>query len=283
MSLIVHVADGETTRWVHRTGPAGGGEAQDAPLPPLAELLSMPLEEARRIVTDAAPAGAAATTAPLAPVDRQEVWAAGVTYLRSRDGRIEESDNPSVYDLVYEAERPEVFFKSTSERVVGPGEAVGIRVDSGWDVPEPEVGLVVNRFGEVFGYTAGNDLSSRSIEGENALYLPQAKVYTRSCALGPGILPAWEAPEGPFGITVRIDRAGQNVFGGTSSTGEMKRTFPELVDWLTRALDFPAGVVLLTGTGLVPERGFTLQEGDVVDVEVEGIGLLSNPVVLVGR
>lgn len=279
MSLIVHLADAATP-WVLRRHQ--GGTTSDAPVPPLAELLAMSLDEARAAVTGAT-AASASQASVLAPVDQQEVWAAGVTYRRSRDGRMEESDNPSVYDLVYEADRPEIFFKSTAERVVGPDDAVGIRLDSGWDVPEPEVGLVINSSGEVFGYVVGNDMSSRSIEGENSLYLPQAKVYARACALGPGILPVWEAPEGPFGITVRIERGGAAVFEASGSTSDMRRTFPELVDWLTRALDFPHGAVLLTGTGLVPDRDFTLHADDVVHIEVAGIGRLRNPVVVVGR
>ncbi|GAA2720109.1 fumarylacetoacetate hydrolase family protein [Cellulomonas aerilata] len=286
-TLLVQLPAADGPRWVVRR--TQDGATVDSSLPvTLAELLALPLAEARSVVEGAThPAGPGDGTAegvrPLAPVDRQEVWAAGVTYRRSRDGRAEESAHASMYDLVYEADRPEVFFKSTPERVVPDGEPVGIRVDSGWDVPEPEVGLVVNSGGELFGYVAGNDMSSRSIEGENPLYLPQAKVYTRSCALGPGIVPAWELGDGPLGVSVRIDRAGETVFEGTTATDQMKRTFPDLMDWLTRALDFPAGVVLLTGTGLVPDSSFTLAEGDVVTVDVAGVGTLTNPVVVVGR
>jgi 2-dehydro-3-deoxy-D-arabinonate dehydratase len=283
VTTLVHLHDATSTRWVVRRGHDGA--ERDATLDVgLADLLAMPLSEARALIeatTDSVPTDAAAEV--LAPVDQQEVWAAGVTYRRSRDGRAEESSHASVYDLVYDAERPEVFFKATPQRVVAHGSAVGIRADSSWDVPEPEVGLVVNSRGEVFGYVAGNDMSSRSIEGENPLYLPQAKTYTRSCALGPAITPAWEVPAGPLGLAVRIERAGTVVYEDRTTTGTMKRTFPELVDWLTRALDFPAGVVLLTGTGLVPGSDVTLAAGDVVTVSVDGVGTLTNPVVVVGH
>jgi 2-dehydro-3-deoxy-D-arabinonate dehydratase len=283
VKTLVHLRDGDRTRWaVRREDDAGTVEAT---LPAsLAELLALPLAEARSRVesaTDWHPATDDVQLLP--PVDRQEVWAAGVTYVRSRDGRAEESAHAAMYDLVYDAERPEVFFKATPERVVPPGAPVGIRADSGWDVPEPEVGLVVNSRAEVFGYVAGNDVSSRSIEGENPLYLPQAKVYDRSCALGPGIVPAWERSDAPVRIAMRIQRDGQVVFEGTTSTADMHRSFAELVDWLFRAMDFPAGVVLLTGTGLVPGSDFTLHEGDSVVVDVAEVGVLTNPVIVVGR
>jgi 2-dehydro-3-deoxy-D-arabinonate dehydratase len=283
MTTLVHLRDGDRTRWAVRR--QDDGRTVEAALPAsLAELLALPLAEARSIVeavTNWQPATDDAQLLP--PVDRQEVWAAGVTYLRSRDGRAEESSHASMYDLVYDAERPEVFFKATPERVVPNGAPVGIRADSGWDVPEPEVGLVVNSRAEVFGYVAGNDVSSRSIEGENPLYLPQAKVYDRSCALGPGIVPAWERSDAPVRIAMRIQRDGQVVFEGTTSTADMHRSFADLVDWLFRAMDFPAGVVLLTGTGLVPGSDFTLHEGDSVVVDVAEVGVLTNPVTVVGR
>ena len=283
MKTLVHLGDGDHSRWAVRR--EDGGRTEEAALPAsLADLLALPLAEARSLVesaTDWQPV----TDEPqiLPPVDRQEVWAAGVTYLRSRDGRAEESAHAAMYDLVYDAERPEVFFKATPERVVPPGAPVGIRADSGWDVPEPEIGLVVNSSAEVFGYVAGNDMSSRSIEGENPLYLPQAKVYARSCALGPGIVPVWERPDTPVRIAMQIHRDGQVVFDGSSSTGSMRRSFSELVDCLFRAMDFPAGVVLLTGTGVVPDSGFTLREGDRIVVDVAEVGVLSNPVTVVGR
>ena len=283
MKTLVHLGDGDHSRWAVRR--EDGGRTEEAALPAsLADLLALPLAEARSLVesaTDWQPV----TDEPqiLPPVDRQEVWAAGVTYLRSRDGRAEESAHAAMYDLVYDAERPEVFFKATPERVVPPGAPVGIRADSGWDVPEPEIGLVVNSSAEVFGYVAGNDMSSRSIEGENPLYLPQAKVYARSCALGPGIVPVWERPDTPVRIAMQIHRDGQVVFDGSSSTGSMRRSFSELVDCLFRAMDFPAGVVLLTGTGVVPDSDFTLREGDRIVVDVAEVGVLSNPVTVVGR
>jgi 2-dehydro-3-deoxy-D-arabinonate dehydratase len=283
MTTLVHLRDGDRTRWAVRRQDRG--RTEEAALPAsLAELLALPLADARSLVasvTDWQPTGDHAQLLP--PVDRQEVWAAGVTYLRSRDGRAEESAHAAMYDLVYDSERPEVFFKATPERVVPPGAPVGIRADSGWDVPEPEIGLVVNSRAEVFGYVAGNDMSSRSIEGENPLYLPQAKVYTRSCALGPGIVPAWERTDGPVRIAMQIERDGQVVFEGSASTGDMQRSFPELVEWLFRAIDFPAGVVLLTGTGVVPGSDFTLREGDRIVVDVSEVGVLSNPVTVVGR
>ncbi|MGN9909031.1 fumarylacetoacetate hydrolase family protein [Phytohabitans sp. LJ34] len=246
----------------------------------LADLLALPLAEARaRYEAAAEPMDGARS---LAPVDAQEVWAAGVTYQRSREGRREESGHAALYDHVYSSSRPEIFFKATAARVVGDGEPVGIRADSGWDVPEAEVGLVVNAAGEVFGYTVGNDVSSRSIEGENPLYLPQAKVYTRSCALGPAIVPVWEAGPGPFPVSVRVERDGAEAWAAQTSTARLARTHDDLVSWLTRALDFPAGVVLLTGTGVVPDRDFTLRAGDVVTIDVGGVGTLRNPVTVVG-
>ena len=271
------------------SGWAVVGEQGSAPLGgSLGDLLALPLDEARRRVTAAASETAASATAAdpddlLAPVDEQEVWAAGVTYQRSREGRVEESGAAALYTAVYEAQRPELFFKSLPSRVVADGEPVGIRADSGWDVPEAELGLVVNSRGEIFGYVVGNDMSSRSIEGENPLYLPQAKIYERACSLSSGIVPAWEAGDGPFDISVRIVRSGATVWEAADSTARMHRQLTDLVDWLLRAMDFPRGVGLLTGTGLVPDREVTLQEGDVIAIEVSGIGTLSNPVVVVGR
>lgn len=250
----------------------------------LADLLAMPLAEARARY-EAAAEPLTGDLALRAPVDAQEVWAAGVTYQRSREGRREESEEAGhggLYDHVYSAARPEIFFKATAARVVGDGEPVGIRADSGWDVPEAELGLVVNASGELFGYTVGNDMSSRSIEGENPLYLPQAKVYTRSCALGPAIVPAWEAGPGPFPVAVSVERDGGQAWAAQTSTTRLARTPDDLISWLTRALDFPAGVVLLTGTGVVPDRDFTLRAGDEVTIEVAGVGTLRNPVTVVG-
>jgi 2-dehydro-3-deoxy-D-arabinonate dehydratase len=249
----------------------------------LADLLAMPLAQARAAYQAAGAPLPGTEVTYLPPVDDQEVWAAGVTYERSRAGRAEESGHAALYDQVYDAERPELFFKSTPDRVVGPGEPVGIRADSPWNVPEPEVGLVITGDGEIFGYLVGNDMSSRSIEGENPLYLPQAKVYTRSCALGARVVPAWERGDDPLRVAIRITRAGDPVFTAATSTASMRRTFPDLVDWLLRALDCPHGVVLLTGTGLVPPADFTLAPGDTIDIEVDGVDTLTNPVTVVGR
>jgi 2-dehydro-3-deoxy-D-arabinonate dehydratase len=216
----------------------------------------------------------------LAPIDEQEIWAAGVTYLRSRDARMEESSEKSVYDRVYDAERPEIFFKAMRNRVSGSGEPVAIRSDSSWDVPEPELTLVVNTSGEILGYTIGNDVSSRTIEGENPLYLPQAKVYAKCAGLGPVIVLASEMGDtANRTITLTITRADQVYFQGESSTAQIHRRFEELVSYLRRNNDFPAGVLLMTGTGIVPPSEFTLEDGDHVDITIDGIGTLSNPVV----
>lgn len=218
-----------------------------------------------------------------APVEQQEVWAAGVTYLRSKTARMEESDfSATAYDRVYAAERPEIFFKSLAEKVVATGEPVGIRRDAKWSVPEPELALVLNSRGKVVGYTIGNDMSSRDIEGENLLYLPQAKIYNGSCALGPCItLGATEAAAREWKIRIEIRRGGQAVFSGETSVGQIKRRFDELAEFLFRSQNFPHGAVLLTGTGIVPPDNFTLQEKDVVNIEISGIGSLQNSVKVV--
>ncbi len=219
----------------------------------------------------------------LAPVENQEVWAAGVTYLRSKKARMEESDfSATAYDRVYDADRPELFFKSLPQKVVGPEANVGIRADSKWNIPEPELALVLNRRGEVVGFTAGNDMSSRDIEGENLLYLPQAKMYRASCALGPFIVVGVdEATVRSWTIGVRIERDGAMVFSGETAVGNIKRGFGELAGWLTRSQEFPAGAILFTGTGVVPPNDFTLAAGDVISVHVSGIGTLTNTVVVV--
>jgi 2-dehydro-3-deoxy-D-arabinonate dehydratase len=218
-----------------------------------------------------------------APVERQEVWAAGVTYLRSKTARMEESDfSATAYDKVYTAERPELFFKSLAEKAVGPGEPVGIRRDAKWSVPEPELALVLNSRGKIVGLTIGNDMSSRDIEGENLLYLPQAKVYRHSCALGPWIvLGSPESAAREWKIKIAIQRAGQSVFAGETSVGNIKRGFDELAGFLFRSQNFPQGAVLLTGTGIVPPDVFTLREHDLIQIEISGIGLLQNSVVIV--
>ena len=219
----------------------------------------------------------------LTPVEGQEVWAAGVTYLRSKKARMEESDfSANAYDLVYEAARPEIFFKSLPDKVVGPGEAVGIRKDSKWNVPEPELTLVVNSRKELVGYTIGNDMSSRDIEGENLLYLPQAKVYDASCAVGPWlVMGANEAEVREWIIGVEIVRDGETVFDGETSINNIKRTFDELVDYLCRSQTFSRGAMLLTGTGVVPDDDFTLANDDVIRITISGIGTLENPVATV--
>jgi 2-dehydro-3-deoxy-D-arabinonate dehydratase len=196
---------------------------------------------------------------------------------------MEESDfSATAYDRVYEAERPELFFKALGEKVVGPGEPVGIRGDSRWNVPEPELSLVMNSRGAVVGYTIGNDMSSRDIEGANLLYLPQAKVYDRSCALGPWIvLPADEATARTWTVAVSIVRDGREVFAGTTDVGRIKRSFADLTGHLWRSQSFSQGVVLLTGTGVVPDESFTLRDGDAVTISISGIGTLANTVVTV--
>lgn len=217
----------------------------------------------------------------LAPIGSQEVWAAGVTYLRSRDARMEESKESggaSFYDKVYEAERPELFFKSQPHRVAANGEKVYIRRDSSWNVPEPELTLFINTRGQIQGYTIGNDMSSRSIEGENPLYLPQAKVYDRSAALGPGLY----VPPVPIVpttlIRMSIRRGTEVAYRGEVAISQIKRSLTELADWLYRESDFPAGCFLMTGTCLVPGNDFTLQEGDNVEISIDGIGTLTNSV-----
>ena len=219
----------------------------------------------------------------LAPVERQEVWAVGVTYLRSKKARMEESDfSATAYDKVYDAPRPELFFKSMPEKVVGTGDAVGIRSDATWNVPEPELALVLNSRGQVVGYTIGNDMSSRDIEGENLLYLPQAKIYDRACAVGPCIVVSEsEAAAREWTIAVQISRGGKVVFSGQTSVSQIKRTFGEMAEYLFRSQTFPNGAVLLTGTGVVPGDDFTLNAGDVVRIEISGIGVLENSVVVV--
>jgi 2-dehydro-3-deoxy-D-arabinonate dehydratase len=216
----------------------------------------------------------------LLPAEPPEVWCAGVTYERSRDARVEESVVEDVYTLVYEAERPELFLKDAAcRRTVGPGAPIGIRADSSWNVPEPEIGLVLGDDGAIEGVTIGNDVSSREIEGANPLYLPQAKVYAGACALGPAVLSP--VPDEPLEICMRIlDAAGEELYSGETSTGRMKRSFGELVEFLLRDNPVPRGSVLLTGTGLVPSDDFTLEPGQLVEIEVPGIGILSNPVVL---
>jgi len=217
----------------------------------------------------------------LAPLDTQEVWACGVTYEMSREARMRESKEPTIYGRVYDAPRPEIFFKATPHRVVGPGESVGIRADSTWNVPEPEMVLVVTPRLEIAGYTIGNDMSSRDIEGQNPLYLPQAKVYDRCCALGPFIRLA-SSDFDPLAQKVGcvIYRAGEVVFSGETHTSKIHRPLGELVSYLGRCNSFPRGVFVMTGTGIVPPDTFTLAAGDSIEITFEGLGTLRNRVVV---
>jgi 2-dehydro-3-deoxy-D-arabinonate dehydratase len=254
-----------------------------APDVELHHLLRLKADELRTRIETMIQPGRTPNAAPslLAPIDGDtEVWAAGVTYKRSEEARMEESGTPDIYAKVYRARRPELFFKANPRRVAGPDAPVVIRADSTWDVPEPELALVVNAYAEIIGYTIGNDMSSRSIEGENPLYLPQAKVYASCCALGPGITPAWEVAD-PYNLTIglKIERHGQVHWQGETSTSELKRRFDELVSYLFLEDDFPDGVILCTGTPLVPESQFTLQPGDIVQITIDQLGTLRNPVV----
>ena len=215
----------------------------------------------------------------LAPIVSQEVWAAGVTYYRSRNARIDESKDAgggTFYDRVYAAERPELFFKATGRRVVGPNGAVRIRSDAKWSVPEPELTVLINPAGAIVGYTIGNDMSSRDIEGENPLYLPQAKVYDGSCALGPCVLLSSQPLNKTTTIQLEITRQGDIVFTGSTTLAELKREPAELAGFLFRDSSFPQGVFLMTGTGIVPSNEFTLAHGDVIRIKIEGIGTLEN-------
>lgn len=277
MEIVRYVQEGRV-----RAGVRSGGKV--APLrrvSTVAEILARPLEGLDELLADLGPAVGAGEVAYLPPVDgHTEVWAAGVTYERSRAGRVEESTESSVYEKVYDAERPELFLKAVAWRVVTDGEPVAVREDSALDVPEPELAVVANRFGEIVGYTVCNDMSSRDIEGQNPLYIPQAKIYSGSCALATGIVPAGEVPD-PLGlaVTVRVVRRGAVVWSAETSTARLRRRPEELVAALYRPTDFPDGAVLATGTGVVPGLGFGLACGDRVDIGIARVGTLSNPVV----
>jgi len=239
----------------------------------LASLLRSPRAEIHGVL-GGLPTGGPAHGALLAPIDAvHDVWAAGVTYMRSREAREAESSVKDVYTRVYEAERPELFFKTNGWRVVGHGTPIRVREDSRWNVPEPELTLVINAHGEIVGYCAGNDVSSRDIEGENPLYLPQAKVYDGSCALGPGILLSDAEPLRDLPIQTDVSRGGRSAFNGQTRTARMKRPFEELVAYLTRELDFPGGVFLMTGTGIVPPSEFSLERGDHVRITIGSLTL----------
>jgi 2-dehydro-3-deoxy-D-arabinonate dehydratase len=270
----LHVVRIDGRLYVKRDG-ALSGLGSDVSLD---SLLQLPLRELRELLSRARPSEAIVTGAIDAPIQSQEVWAAGVTYQRSREARAEESVDADPYDRVYTAARPELFFKATPTRVRGPGQKIRIRADSSWDVPEPELAVVCNSSGEVVGYTIGNDVSSRSIEGENPLYLPQAKVYDGCCALGPAIALAWEFDPADKKIALEIRRHGSLLFQSETSTAAMRRPIAGLIEYLHRHQQFKSGCILLTGTGIVPPREFTLQPADEVIIRIEGIGVLQNEV-----
>lgn len=284
MQLVKYrVPEGPTTvGWLEKGSlfPYGGGEPTAVLLTELLESGESPDDMMERF--DRSRPLAISDVELLPPIDQQEVWAAGVTYRRSRTARMEESEAAaSCYDRVYESARPELFFKATPHRVAGHGQPVRIRKDSAWNVPEPELALVMNSRLELVGFTIGNDMSSRDIEGENPLYLPQAKVYDQCCALGPWITLPHAMPD-PKDTSIRmtVQRQSQAVFQGWTSVSEMARTFDDLISWLGRDNSFPHGVILLTGTGIVPDSQFTLQPEDVIHISIDGIGTLSNPVVM---
>ena len=242
-------------------------------------LLALSLDELRHFFDQGRPAAVLRPGAVIeAPIQSQEVWAAGVTYQRSLEARTDEAVSSDPYDRVYTAERPELFFKATAGRVRGPGQVVFIRSDSTWDVPEPELAVICNSRLEVVGYTIGNDISSRSIEGENPLYLPQAKVFDGCCALGPAVALAWDYSPSDRKIELEIFRNGSVIFRSETSTSAMRRSIPELVDYLGRNQRFDAGCILLTGTGIVPPSDFSLEQGDEVSIRIDGIGVLKNPI-----
>jgi 2-dehydro-3-deoxy-D-arabinonate dehydratase len=235
----------------------------------------------RRHLRAAEPSLAVGVVRVLAPIDDQEVWGAGVTYERSKVARQEESERGgSFYDQVYQADRPELFFKASPSRVAGPGQPIRVRRDSSWSVPEPELALVLSPALDLVGFTIGNDVSARDIEGENPLYLPQAKVYDGCCALGPCItLTAAMPPRASIGVRLEIEREGTRVFAGETTVGRMARGFENLIEWLGRDNHFPSGVILLTGTGIVPPDEFSLMAGDQVRITIDGIGTLTNPTI----
>jgi 2-dehydro-3-deoxy-D-arabinonate dehydratase len=261
-----------------RVGVVAGDRLRLLPVSSLSEVLHA--DRPAEVASAAGPEVALADVTLLPTIDRQEVWAAGVTYKRSEEARKRESAGAaSFYDRVYTAERPELFFKAPASRVVGPGGTVRVRADSRWSVPEPELALVVSPALKIVGYTVGNDMSSRDIEGENPLYLPQAKFYDGSCSLGPVVTLAGHLPPpGEVGIRLTIERSGVAVFAGATTLAMMHRTPESLVEWLGRETSFPDGVILFTGTGIVPPDDFTLAGGDVVSIEIDGIGRLVNAV-----
>jgi len=246
----------------------------------LSALLGLSAAEMRAVVDGAAEAAPSEVATLLPPADgRMEVWAAGVTYRRSREARLEESGGADFYQKVYDAERPGLFFKSVPWRLVTDAEPIAIRRDSALNVPEAELAIVVNSAAEIVGYTISNDVSSRAIEGENPLYLPQAKIYAGACALAPGIRPAWEIDADDLAINLRITRQGAIAWSGSTSTSQLARPLQSLVDWLFAEDHFPDGVIISTGTGIVPELDFTLASGDLVTIEIDQVGTLANRVI----
>ena len=246
-------------------------------IPTLTEAFHLTLAELKAAVANTTGEVTGSIAAPIAP--EIELWGAGVTYLRSRDARKEESGVPDVYQRVYEADRPELFFKSTAVRARGTGAAIGIRYDSAASVPEPEVALFINKHKEIIGYGICNDVTSRSIEGENPLYLSQAKIYVGSTSLGPDITPSWLAPTAAeMTIKAKILRGAATTWEAQTSLGQLNRTLEDLVDYLFRCQDFPHGVILSTGTGIVPPMDIALAAGDIVEIDVAGVGVLSNVV-----
>ncbi|KDN22027.1 fumarylacetoacetate hydrolase family protein [Amycolatopsis rifamycinica] len=279
MSHLVRFTDGTGDA---RVGVLTGERLRPLAVPSMSDLLRRPLAEIRELVEAAGEPVSAAGARLLPPLDgRMEVWAAGVTYLRSEEARREESADADVYARVYRAQRPELFFKSSAWRVVTDGEPIAIRADSANNVPEPELGLLLTGAGETAGYVVVDDVSSRSIEGENPLYLPQAKIYTGSCAVSARVRPAWEVPDPlALALRMRILRDGHEVFAGESATAQLNRKPAELVEYLWRDNDFPDGAVLSTGTSVVPGLDLGLRPGDVVEIEIEEVGSLRSPVVL---
>ena len=277
MEIVRYVEPGAAEA---RVGLRQDGRVAPVGFDSVAALLREPVATLREKLGPAGPEVDAAEVTFLPPVDgRTEVWAAGVTYERSRTGRVEESSAATIYEKVYDAVRPEIFLKSVAWRLVTDGEPVALRADSELDVPEPELAVVANSAGEIVGYTVCNDMSSRSIEGENPLYLPQAKIYSGACSVATGIRPAWEVDTSDLAITMRVMRDGEVAYDGETSTARLHRTLEELVATLFEPTDFPDGAVLSTGTGIVPEMSFSLAEGDVVEIEIAQVGTLTNPVV----
>ena len=283
MKLVKYGLDGAPSRvGILRDNAITSLDLKNAGLETLTDILESPCprQAASKCLNPSSETIPLARTVIRSPVEGQEVWAAGVTYKRSQSARMEESkSSASCYDRVYRSERPELFFKATPNRVADPGAPIRIRSDSSWNVPEPELALVLNSRMELVGLTIGNDMSSRDIEGENPLYLPQAKVYDQCCSLGPSILlVSLDDVPATLEITMHVARDGQRIYEEKTNTSEMARSLPELIDWLARDDMFPHGVFLMTGTGIVPDNRFSLEPGDQVDITIEKVGTLSNTV-----